>query len=82
MNQTTAKITDRLWGLPQVRDFVKDAKGSLGASGWEFISPQMREGVIARKFAHVLIGNARHDIPGAAIHRLYADMLQAAGLND
>jgi hypothetical protein len=75
-----AKNPARLWETAQVRDFVKQAKARVGEAGWAYLSPDMREGLIARQFAMVLLSNARQEIPGQAIQILYADMLQAAGL--
>jgi hypothetical protein len=75
-----AKNPARLWEATQVRDFVKQAKARVGEAGWAYLSPDMREGLIARQFAMVLLSNARQEIPGQAIQILYADMLQAAGL--
>lgn len=76
-----SKKEHRLWGTAQVKDFVRRAKGRVGDTGWAYLSNEMREGLIAREFAMVLIGNDHHDIPGTAIHALYADMLDEAGLN-
>lgn len=72
----------RLWQKWQVKDFVKRAKSRVGSAGWGYLSPQMQEGLIAKEFAMILLGNARHEIPGAAIQALYADMLAEAGLTD
>lgn len=82
MQSTDMTTTARLWDSLHVKAFVKQAKSRVGAAGWQYLSPEMREGLIAREFAMVLIGNARHDIPGAAIQALYADMLREAGLTD
>ena len=76
-----AKNPARLWETTQVRDFVKQAKARVGEAGWAYLSPDMREGLIARQFAMVLLANARQELPGQAIQILYADMLQLANIN-
>lgn len=79
---STPKNPDRLWPLANVKDFVKRAKDRVGEPGWRYLSHDMREALIAQQALNIVIGNARHDIPGAAVQQLYADMRQAAGLND
>lgn len=69
----------RLWQLPQVRDFVKQAKDRVGY-GWEYLSVPMREAIIAEKCLLVVTGLERGDIPCAAIGCLRRDMLIVAGL--
>ena len=73
----------RLWDLAIVREFVKQVKQRVGGEmGWEYLSRQMREAVIAEKVVTVVVGLERGDIPCAAIACLRRDMLQVAGLMD
>lgn len=74
------KADARLWDKKIVKSFVKRAIDRVGVLGWDYLSPEMREGLIAKEFASILLANARHEIPGAAIQTLYRDMLDAAGL--
>ena len=73
----------RLWDLPQVRDFVKQTQQRVGgALGWQYLSLQMREALIAEKALQVVAGLERGEVPCAAIGCLHRDMALLAGLRD
>jgi len=72
----------RLWQAPAVREFVKQVKERVGERGWQFLSIEMREALIAQKALSVVAGLERGEIPCAAIGCLNRDMLQVAGLLD
>lgn len=76
------KEPDRLWDLTLVKQFVKRAKDRVGVQGWQYLSIDMREGLIAREFAMIVTGLDRHEVPSAAMQILYRDMCNIAGLND
>lgn len=74
---------NRLWNIEQVREFVKQVKQRVGGDlGWEYLSRQMREAMIAEKALYIVMGLERGDIPCAAIGCLSRDMRLVAGLND
>ena len=71
----------RLWELSQVKDFVKQVKQRVGGDmGWQYLSPQMQEALIAEKALVIVIGLERGEIPCAAIACLRRDMARVAGL--
>lgn len=71
----------RLWELTQVKMFVKQVKDRVGGEmGWEFLSYQMREALIAQKALHIVAGLERGDIPCASVGCLNRDMMLVAGL--
>ena len=71
----------RLWELAQIRDFVKQVKQRVGGEmGWEYLSRQMQEALIAEKALTIAVGLERGEIPCAAIACLRRDMAQVAGL--
>ncbi len=72
----------RIWEIAQVREFVKQVKQRVGEQGWDFLSRQMREALIAEKALYIVTGLERGDIPCAAIGCLRRDMAQVAGLLD
>lgn len=73
----------RLWGIEQVREFVKQVKQRVGGDlGWDYLSRQMREAVIAEKALYIVTGLERGDIPCAAIGCLNRDMRLLAGINE
>lgn len=73
----------RLWGLPQVREFVKQVKQRVGGEmGWDFLSRQIQEALIAEKALYIVAGLERGEVPCAAIGCLRRDMAIVAGLMD
>ena len=73
---------DRLYRPEMVRDFVKRAIDRVGPRGWDYLSREMREALLASEALSVLAGNGRDSIPCAAIHALRMDMMTIAGLHD
>jgi hypothetical protein len=73
---------NRLWQAPQVRMFVKEAIDCVGPRGWDYLSCEMREALIAKKALVIATGLERGDVPCAAIGCLHRDMLRVAGLLD
>ena len=73
---------DRLYRPEMVRDFVKRAIDRVGSRGWDYLSRDMREALLAREALTVLASNGRDSIPCAAIHCLRMDMMIVAGLHD
>lgn len=73
---------NRLYRPEMVRDFVKRAIDRVGSRGWDYLSRDMREALLAREALSVLAGNGRDAIPCAAIHCLRMDMMTIAGLHD
>lgn len=71
---------ERLWSAPAIRSFVSQARDAVGDRGWDYLSTNMREALIARKALTVAMGLERGDVPCAAIGCLYRDMLLIAGL--
>jgi hypothetical protein len=67
-----------------VRDFVKQAKDKVGRQGWAYLSPEMREALIAQRFVLVVLANDRghNEVRLSALSTLYSDMLSAAGLTE
>lgn len=73
----------RLWGIDQVREFVKQTKQRVGGDmGWEYLSRQMQEALIAEKALSIVTGLERGEIPCAAIGCLRRDMILVAGINE
>lgn len=71
----------RLWQIEQIRMFVRHAQDRVG-KGWDYLSVDMREALIAQHALRVVQGLERGEIPCAAIGCLHRDMLQVAGLLD
>lgn len=83
MAQHLPKNPARLWGTPQVRDFIKQAKQRVGGDlGWGYLSTQMQEALLDQQTLRIVTGLARGEIPCAAIACLRSDMLLVAGLVD
>lgn len=74
---------NRLWGIEQVREFVKQVKQRVGGDmGFSYLSRQMQEALIAEKALMIVTGLERGDIPCAAIGCLRRDMVLVAGINE
>jgi hypothetical protein len=69
----------RVWQIEQVNEFVKETKARVGY-GWDYLSDQMREALIAEKVLFIVTGLERDTIHCASIGCLRRDMLIVAGL--
>lgn len=73
----------RLWEITQVREFVRQVKQRVGGDmGWDYLSRQMQEALIAEKALYVVTGLERGEIPCAAIGCLRRDMALVAGITE
>lgn len=80
MAKILEKNEKRLWDEAIVKEFVKRAKNRVGDKGWDFLSNDMREGLIAVEFARVVLSNAREELESVGI--LYRDMLKVAAIGE
>ena len=68
-----------MWRKDQAKAFVKQAK-QLAGPGWSLLGPELREGLVAREFALVLIGQGLGTLDTEGVRHLYQMMLEEAGL--
>lgn len=65
----------------QVKQFVKNLRRGVG-DGWNWMTPRVREALVAEAALGVIAGQASETVPVDAVAALWFDMLVEAGLRE
>jgi hypothetical protein len=67
------------WDKAQVKMFVKAVRAEVG-DFWKFVTPEIREALIAKRAMLIVIGQNGETQRTEDIEKLFRDMLEEAGL--